>query len=126
MKKKIIIAISIILLLILITIGSIFLIRYTSYKDYIGTYKLVEGEYLDNLTLNLYDWNLGKKEDLKCSIWECTGYEEGNKYVIKDNKIYFYFNSYGVIIYNYEFNEVDGSKYLILKDNNFELKYKKV
>jgi len=34
------------------------------------------------LKLNLDDWLLGNKEDLKCDLWNCEGYKSGNKYLI--------------------------------------------
>ena len=125
MKKKILIGISIIFATILLIAGSIVLVRYFKYKDFFGTYKLVEGENLDKLKLNLYDWTIGNKEDLECDLWNCDGYEHGNKYIVKGEKIYFYFDSHGVIIHNYELKKNDGNIYLILRSDNSEVTYKK-
>ena len=125
MKRKILITIFILFLFIILITGTALLVRYYKYKDFIGTYKLVEGEYLDNLKLNLYDWSLGNKEDLECNLWNCEGYKSGSNYVVKGNKIYFYFDSYGLAIYNYEIKEDEGNKDLILRSDNFEVIYRK-
>ena len=88
---------------------------------------MIEGTYpLSPLKLNLYNWSEGNKKDLKCDLWNCSGYDEGNIYYIKGDIIIFKL-SVGTISYKYKLEKRNNETYLILSSNNKrETKYKKV
>ena len=122
--KKILIVLMIIFILLCIFIP--IAIRFISYKNFIGEYELTEGRGLPNLKLNLYDWSFGDKENQKCDLWNCEGYERGKLYIVEDNTIVFRFDKHSKMKYDYELKNEKGNIYLILKDDNYVSKYKKL
>lgn len=126
MKKKIILIILAIVSLIIITIGIVIGTRYIQYKNIIGEYELVEGEGLKTLNLNLYKWSFGKKEDLDCNLWNCSGYERGTKYIKEDNIIIFRYDKHKKIEYYYSIKKENNNTFIILNNDNEKLKYKKI
>ena len=96
-KKRVLLIVFIVILLIGICFGGVLLSRYTRYKSIMGTYELVDGQEDSPLVLGLYKWSRGKKEDLKCDLYNCSGYEEGSVYYVNDKVIQFRFDKYGYI-----------------------------
>ena len=92
-------------------------IKYIKNHAIIGHYELIEGTDEKELTINLLTWSKGKKEDLKCDLWNCSGYEHGT-YKIKGNRIEFHFDSIRYIIYDYEITKDNNQTYLVLKESN--------
>ena len=113
-----ILIIGLIILIPLLVYSSYLTYRYTKYNELIGHYELVSGSGLNELDINLTNWSMGKKEDLRCDLWNCVGYEEGKSYNTYDNKIQFHYNSKGYVEYKYEITNENGKTYLILQTSN--------
>lgn len=116
-KQKTLPIILIIVGIILLMFFCFFGIKYIKYNSIIGHYELIEGLGEKELNINLTTWSEGKKESLKCDLWNCSGYKHGT-YKIKDSKIEFHFDSTGYISYDYEIINDNNQTYLILKDTN--------
>ena len=96
-KKRALLVVFIIILLIVIIAAALLLTRYSKVKHLMGTYELVEGNQDTPLVLGLYKWSMGKKEDLKCDLYNCKGYKDGSMYYVNDKVIQFRFDKYGYI-----------------------------
>jgi hypothetical protein len=118
MKKKrikiLIILIVIVLLSLTIPVG----IRFIKYAKIMGYYYLVDGEGYKEMHIGFKKWSMGRLEDRKCDLWGCSGYESGNNYYIKDNKLYFYYDRHSVFDTKHEIIEDSNGFYILLKDRN--------
>lgn len=127
--KKIYIVMISIVGLILISLSCYYGYRYIKYKDLIGHYELVEGYGEKEMEITLNTWAQGRKEDLKCDLWNCSGYSHGT-YETINNKIKFKIGDIGYITYEYEMVKEGNEIILILKDSNaireHITKYKKI
>ena len=123
MKKKIMIVLTIIGIIFFIS-SIIVGIRYEKYKNILGEYQPMS-ESDENLKLELYKWTRGRKEDLKCDLWNCEGYSTG-KYEIKGTKIIFHLNS-GYIDCDYKLEKENDKTILVLDYGNNNInKYVKI
>ena len=130
-KKNALLVIFIIILIIAICGASIVLTRYNKYKSIMGTYELVSGESNSPLVLDLYKWSKGNKDDLKCDLWNCSGYTEGTIYYIKDNVIQFRYDKHGSYDEPYKLYYENDETYLVFTDTSSDgviniTKWKKV
>lgn len=131
MKKRTVLIILIILGSIILIFSSIIGIRYIKYRNLIGEYELIEQNntegLLTPLKFNLYSWNQGNKEDLKCDLWNCSGYEHGIIYYTKGDNIIFKYDRTNSIKYKYKIEKRNNEIYLILKDHYEDnyIKYRK-
>ena len=127
--KRIYIIIISIVVLILISFSCYYGYRYIKYKDLIGNYELVEGYGEEEMEITLNTWTQGREEDLKCDLWNCSGYSHGTYKTVK-NKIKFKISDIGYITYEYEIVEENNEVFLLLKNSNtieeHITKYKKI
>ena len=129
-SKKTLITVLIIFGILIIFIPFTFLgLRFIKNKPVMGYYELEQGFGKTTLRIDLYTWEEGKEEDLKCDLWNCSGYKKGT-YNIKGNKIIVRTDSIGYISYYYRILTLDNNEYLILMDKNdykdIVAKYKKI
>ncbi len=125
MKNPIIRISLIILCLALLLIICNLSIRFFKYINIRGTYEQIEGSFIEEeLKLNFFSWTIGKKEDLECDLWNCTGYEKGNMYYIKDGYLYLRYNKHGVReAVQINIKKENKITYLIIKEKNADNKY---
>ena len=110
-KKRALLVVFIIILLIVIIAAALLLTRYSKVKHLMGTYELVEGNQDTPLVLGLYNWSMGKKEDLKCDLYNCKGYKDGSMYYDNGKVIQFRFDN-GYIEHPYKITTEGEDTYI--------------
>lgn len=132
--KKIIFIILIVLSISLIGYVLLLGYKYINHIEIIGEYELVDNTQNNKLKISLYKWEEGDKKNLKCDLWNCTGYNHGT-YKISNKKIRFYLNantifnnnSVGTMDYEYKIKKEGKNTYLIMSSGNSKyIKYKRI
>ena len=117
--KRFLIALFIIIVLVGVGFGIMTLTRYNQVKNLIGSYELVSGNSeFQKMSLGLHEFTFGEEKDLKCNLWNCTGYKKGIDYKLNNNNITYKLDKASSMSFKYDMYEENGSTYLRLMETS--------